>query len=209
MPPGRADIIAAGERIRHYVRQTPVMRIPAGEICPAAIWLKLECHQVSGSFKARGAFNSVLQSSPPAAGLIAASGGNHGIAVATAARACGVPAEIFVPTITPPTKLASLQATGANVVQTGADYAESLSAMKARQHKTGAMNVHAYDQSSVLAGQGTLTAEFERQVDNWSRLLIAIGGGGLIGGAMAWLGANQKLIGVEPEACTNDDRSTC
>lgn len=174
------------------------MRLPAGDICAATVWLKLECFQLSGSFKARGAFNTVLQSSIPEAGLIAASGGNHGIAVATAARVAGVPAEIFVPLIASPAKVAALHATGASVVQTGSDYAESLAAMKSRQAETGAIDIHAYDQPSVLAGQGTLTAEIETQSSSWSKLLIAIGGGGLIGGAMAWLNGDRPIIGVEP-----------
>jgi len=174
------------------------MRLPPGEICAAAVWLKLECLQRSGSFKVRGAFNTLLQSTPPPSAVIAASGGNHGIAVATASRACGCPAEIFVPTIASPAKIRALRDTGARVVQVGADYAESLAAMQARQRQTGAVAIHAYDQPSVLAGQGTLTAELAAQTADWSKLIVAVGGGGLIGGAMAWLGGDREVLGVEP-----------
>lgn len=200
--PTRADIAAAARRIAGRVRETPVLDPGSGAFgTEAAVILKLELLQHSGSFKARGAFNAMLSGPVPAAGVIAASGGNHGAAVAFAARATGVPAEIFVPTIAAPAKVARLRDYGATVVQTGAAYAEARAAAAARKAETGALWVDAYDASATVAGQGTVAAEFERQAPGLDTLLVAVGGGGLIGGIAAWTCGSVRLVGVETEGC--------
>ena len=161
------------------------------------ITLKLESLQHSGSFKARGAFNSLLSETVPAAGVIAASGGNHGAAVAYAAKTLGHTAEIFVPTIAAAQKLARLEQYGAATFQVGDNYAETLAACEARQQQTGAMGVHAYDSAGTIAGQGTIAREFEQQVDGIDTMLVAVGGGGLISGVASWFEDRAKVIAVE------------
>ena len=163
--------------------------------------LKLELLQHAGSFKPRGAFNRLLSADRPAAGVIAASGGNHGAAVAYAARALGVTAEIFVPTLTPAAKVARITSYGARVVQIGATYAEALAASRDRQAATGALEVHAYDHPDVLAGQGTVGREFEQDAPDLTHILVATGGGGLIGGIASWYAGSASVISVEPEGC--------
>ena len=156
----RADIAAAASRIASHVRHTPVLRVAGVELgVPCPVTLKLELLQHAGSFKPRGAFNRLLSDRLPEAGVIAASGGNHGAAVAYAARALGVPAEIFVPALTPAAKVARIASYGAQVVQTGETYAEALAASRLRQSETGALEVHAYDHPAVLAGQGRRQAD--------------------------------------------------
>jgi len=210
MPPAmttRAEIAAAAARIAPHIRRTPVIALPGEAIgAPCAVTLKLEQMQVSGSFKARGAFNALLSlppgEAPGGVGVIAASGGNHGAAVAHAAGALGVRAEIFVPAIAAPAKVARIRAAGATAVQGGATYAEALAASEARRAATGAAAIHAYDQPEVLAGQGTLARELEADAPGLTHLLIAVGGGGLIGGAAAWLaGTDTEVIAVEPDGC--------
>jgi threonine dehydratase len=200
----RAAIAAAYRRISAYVRRTPVLHLPAGDIGPAAA-LKLELLQHAGSFKPRGAFNRILAAREagelPAAGVIAASGGNHGAAVAYAARALGLTAEIFVPELTPPAKRARIESCGARLVRTGATYAEALEASRVRGAATGAMEVHAYDHPDVLAGQGTTAMEFEADAPGLTHMLVATGGGGLIGGMAAWLAGGVEVISVEPRGC--------
>jgi len=196
----RQEIRAAAVRIAPYVRRTPVIEVEAGRFgTPGPIVLKLECLQHAGSFKPRGAFNRILSSAVPPSGLIAASGGNHGLAVAYAARELGHRAEIFVPTIAAPVKVERLRALGAVVNVIGAVYAEALAACVARQRETGALEVHAYDQPEVIAGQGTTGREFEQQAPDLDTVLVAVGGGGLIGGIAAWYGGSVKIVGVEPE----------
>jgi threonine dehydratase len=198
----RADIAAAAMRIATHVRHTPLLRLAGAELglgCPVV--LKLELLQHTGSFKPRGAFNRLLSAERPAAGVIAASGGNHGAAVAYAARALGVTAEIFVPQLTPPTKVARIASYGARVVQTGETYAEALAASRTRQAETGALEVHAYDHPAVLAGQGTVGREFEMDAPDLTHVLVATGGGGLIGGIAAWYAGSAAIISVEPEGC--------
>ena len=163
--------------------------------------MKLELLQHTGSFKPRGAFNRLLTATPPTAGVVAASGGNHGAAVAYAARSLGITAEIFVPTGTPAAKLARLAGYGARVVRGGDSYAEALIASRERQAETGALEVHAYDDFDVLAGQGTVGWEFEQDAPNLTHVLVASGGGGLIGGIAAWYAGSAEIISVEPEAC--------
>ena len=163
--------------------------------------LKLELLQHAGSFKPRGAFNRLLGAVIPASGVIAASGGNHGAAVAYAARALGVAAEIFVPAATPAAKVARIASYGALIVQQGDTYAEALLASRQRQADTGALEVHAYDHEDVLAGQGTVGREFEQDAPDLTHILVATGGGGLIGGIAAWYAGSAAVISVEPEGC--------
>ncbi|EFH09077.1 pyridoxal-phosphate dependent protein, partial [Pseudoroseomonas cervicalis ATCC 49957] len=197
-----AAIRAAARRLAPWIRRTPLLHLPADALgTPCDVTLKLELLQASGSFKPRGAFNRMLSNPLPAAGVIAASGGNHGAAVAYAARALGVPAEIYVPEITGPAKLARIRAYGATLVQTGASYDEARQASEARAAETGALLVHAYDQEEVLAGQGTLGLELEEQAPALTHILLATGGGGLIGGVAAWYGERAEIVSVEPEAC--------
>jgi threonine dehydratase len=198
----RAEIAAAASRIASHVRHTPVLRVAGADLGVAyPVTLKLELLQHSGSFKPRGAFNRLLSNPPPAAGVIAASGGNHGAAVAYAARALSVPAEIFVPVLTPQAKVARIASYGARVVQTGETYAEALTASRDRQSETGALEVHAYDHADVLAGQGTVAREFEQDAPELTHVLVATGGGGLIGGMAAWYAGSARIISVEPEGC--------
>ncbi len=194
----RDAIEAAAERIAGRVRVTPCVEL---ESDAGPVVLKLECLQHSGSFKARGAFNALLSQAVPAAGVIAASGGNHGAAVAFAARALGVAAEIFVPEISSPAKLQRIRDYGARVTVTGADYAEAYAASQQRAAASGALVVHAYDQEATLAGQGTVAREFLAQAPGLDTLLVAVGGGGLIGGMAAWCHAagGPKVVAVEPE----------
>ena len=196
----RTEIQDAGRRIAMHVRRTPVLALEEKAFgLDARIFFKLECLQHTGSFKPRGAFNCILSSPVAEAGVIAASGGNHGAAVAYAAHKLGHRAEIFVPTITPRNKLDRLRQYGATISITGANYSEALAASRERATQTGAISIHAYDDARVLAGQGTLGMEFEEQVRGLDSVLIAVGGGGLIGGAAAWYQDRVRLIGVEPE----------
>jgi threonine dehydratase len=195
----RKLVAEAAERISSYVRHTPVLTGDVGT--ESTVTLKLELLQHAGSFKPRGAFNRLLTATIPAAGVIAASGGNHGAAVAYAARALGVIAEIFVPAGTPAAKVARIRSYGALVVQGGETYAEALLAARCRLTETGALEVHAYDQAAVLAGQGTVGRELERDAPDLTHILVATGGGGLIGGIAAWYAGSVRVISVEPEGC--------
>jgi threonine dehydratase len=198
----RKDIAAATARIGSYVRHTPVLCLAARELgLDYPLTLKLELLQHTGSFKPRGAFNHLLSVSVAPAGVIAASGGNHGAAVAYVARALGATAEIFVPAVTPDTKVKRIASYGARVVQTGATYAEALAASRDRQAATGALEVHAYDHPAVLAGQGTVGREFEQDAPELTHVLVAAGGGGLIGGIAAWYAGSAAVVSVEPEGC--------
>lgn len=192
------DVLDAAGRIEGHVLRTPVLEISPG------LLLKLELLQHSGSFKVRGAFNRILSAGAlPPAGVIAASGGNHGLAVAHAARALGVRAEIFVPEVTSPVKVAGLKALGAHTTQTGAIYSEAAEAAAKRAAETGALAVHAYDQAEVLAGQGTTGLEIMEQTGGVDTVVVAVGGGGLAGGIT--LGARAggdapRIVAVEPYA---------
>jgi threonine dehydratase len=193
--------LAAG-RIASYVRATPTIALePHAFGSSALITLKLELLQHTGSFKPRGAFNRMLSTPLPEAGVIAASGGNHGAAVAYAARQLGCLAEIFVPEPTPDIKVDRLRRYGARVTLVGASYAEAYAASRERAAQTGALEVHAYDQPEVLAGQGTLARELEFQAPDLDTVLVAVGGGGLIGGVAAWYAGRTRVVGVEPERC--------
>jgi threonine dehydratase len=204
-PVTRDDVAAAAARVAGRVRRTPVLRLAGADLgLPHPVALKLELLQVAGSFKPRGAFNRILSAGPlPAAGAVAASGGNHGAAVACAARALGVPAEIFVPEIANAAKQALIASYGARLVVGGAAYDEARLASERRAAETGALLVHAYDQPEVLAGQGTVAAEFEEDAPDLTHLLVAVGGGGLLGGIAAWHAGRggAEVVGVEPEGC--------
>jgi threonine dehydratase len=199
--PDRDAIRAAAARIAGDVRRTPLWRLPGaalGVAC-AEVWLKLEQLQRGGSFKARGMFNRLrAQPALPAAGVVVASGGNAGIAVATAAQALGLPCEVFVPELTTAAKRTALAALGARVVVGGAAYAEALAAAQARQRATGALWMHAYDQPEVVAGAGTLALEIEEDAGLPDRVLVSVGGGGLIAGVAAWFDGRCRVEALEP-----------
>ena len=195
----RSDVEAAWGLIRAHVRRTPIIELPAGSLgVTAPLALKLESLQVSGTFKGRGAFHKLLASTVPAAGIIAASGGNHGAAAAYAARALGHKAEIFVPTIAAPAKVARLRSYGAVVHQIGAVYAEARAASAKRAAETGALIVPAYEDEVVFAGAGSVALEFAEQAE-FDTLLIAVGGGGLIAGCAAAVGSVKKIVAVETD----------
>ena len=192
-------VAAAYVRIKPHVRHTPAIELPAGAFgLPCKLVLKLESLQYSGTFKGRGAFHKLLVSAPGLAGVIAASGGNHGAAVAYAARALGHRAEIFVPTISAPAKVERLKSYGATVHQVGAVYAEARAASETRAKETGALMVAAYDDPEVFVGAGTTALEFELQ-SAFDTLMVAVGGGGLIAGCALWCGARVKVVAVETE----------
>jgi len=202
LPVTPLDIEAAAARLVGHVRETPIMHVPGREVgVPGQLTWKLEQLQHSGSFKARGAFNRILTARVGSAGVIAASGGNHGAAVAYAARALGYTAEIFVPEISNPVKIERLRAYGARVHVTGQSYAEALAASEERAAATGALVVHAYDQPEVIAGQGTAGRELERQAPGLDTVLVAVGGGGFIAGIAAWYAGRVRVVAVEPHAC--------
>jgi threonine dehydratase len=184
--------------IHPYIRRTPVLDWAGNGFAPGRMTLKLELHQHAG--KARGAFAHLLTRDIPAAGVVAASGGNHGAAVAYAAQKRGVPATIFVPTISSPAKVARIRDFGAQLMIGGDSYADALEASQAWQKKSGALVIHAFDQRETMLGQGTLALEFEEQAPKLDTLLVAVGGGGLIGGIAAWHGGKVRVVGVEPEA---------
>ena len=200
----RAEIEAASKRIAGYVRTTPVLFMEEGAWdLDAQVVLKLEQLQHTGSFKPRGAFNRILSNTVPQAGVIAASGGNHGIAVVYVAQRLGYRAEIFVPQACSPVKVERLRSYGAQVNIVGATYADALLASSERALQTGALVVHAYDQPEVVIGQGTLGYELARQAPELDTILLAVGGGGLIGGVAAWFAGNVRIIGVEPESASS------
>jgi threonine dehydratase len=198
----RAAISIAAARLSPHVRRTPVIQVSDKAIpLRLPMTLKLELLQHTGSFKPRGAFNRFLCATIPDAGVITASGGNHGAAVAYAAQTLGVKAEIYVPAGTPATKVNRIAGYGARVIQGGAAYADALAASRIRLAETGALEVHAYDHEDVLAGQGTVGREFEIDAPDLTHILVATGGGGLIGGVAAWYAGSAAVISVEPEGC--------
>ena len=196
----RATIELAGRRICDDVRRTPLWRLPGHQLGldVAEVWLKLEQLQVSGSFKARGMFNRMRSLPLPAAGVVIASGGNAGIAVATAAQAMGVPCEVFLPEVSPPAKRAKLAALGAKVTVEGALYPQALEASLRRQAQTGALLMHAYDQPEVVVGAGTLGLEIEQEAGLPDRVLVSVGGGGLVAGLAAWFESRAHVDALEP-----------
>ena len=203
----REAIAAVEPLIRPYVRRTPVVRVDRADfgLEPGPLVLKLEQLQHSGSFKARGAFANLLLRDVPAAGVVAASGGNHGAAVAYAAMTLGIPARIFVPEVSSPAKIDRIRGYGADLVVSGDTYADALEASQAWVAASGAMPVHAYDQIETMLGAGSLAVELERQtadVDTGTSadtVIASVGGGGLLAGVAAACGGRVRAVGVEPE----------
>jgi threonine dehydratase len=199
--------IGATERlIRPHIRKTAVVETGGCDFGLAVnrISFKLELGQHTGSFKPRGAFANLLSRTLPAAGVVAASGGNHGLAVAFAARKLGVPATIFVPSVASPVKMAKIRSYGAELVVVGDRYADALAASRCRADTSGALEIHAYDSVETLLGQGTVGLELNQQAPDLDAILVAVGGGGLIGGIAAYFSGRIadrtiKVIGVEPE----------
>lgn len=200
-PVTRPMIEEAAARIAGHARVTPVMRLGPGALGTAAdVSLKLECLQHAGSFKTRGAFNNLLSLAVPAAGVSAASGGNHGAAVAYAAMKRGVKATIFVPEISPAAKIEAIRRFGAEVVVGGAQYDDAQAACDRFVAQTGALKIHPFAAKETIAGQGTLGREWDLQEPDLDTVLVAVGGGGLISGIASWFaGGKVKVVGVEPE----------
>lgn len=194
------EIARAATRIAGHVRRTPVIRAE-GLGLDFPVEIKLEQMQHTGSFKARGAFNTLLSGPVPAAGLVAASGGNHGAAVSHAARALGHRARIYVPELAGASKIALIEGLGADLQVVPGAYANALEAARAYEASTGAAQIHAYDAPATVAGQGTCMAEWEAQGLEADTVLIAVGGGGLIAGALGWLAGRRRVVAVEPEDC--------
>ena len=194
------DIRATYRLIAPYIRKTPIFRLDAADfgLEPFEIVLKLEFMQHAGSFKTRGAFANLLTRDIPTAGVVAASGGNHGAAVANAARRLGVRARIHVPTISSPAKINRIRSYGAQLEVAGDYYADALALSKVYAKETGALEIHAFDQRETMLGQGTVGLELEEQAGEIDTVLCAVGGGGLIGGLATWFQSRVRLIGVEP-----------
>ena len=211
----RADIERVYPIIAPHIRRTPIVTVSGAEfgLLPFStpgrtrgsapknfgITLKLEQLQHAGSFKTRGAFANLLTRNPPKAGVVAASGGNHGAAVAYAAMKLGLPARIFVPTVSSPAKIDRIRSYGADLTVVGERYAEALAASLEWSTSSGAMPVHAFDQIETIAGQGTLGLELSQQAPDLDTVLVAVGGGGLIGGIAAWYASKTRVVAVEPE----------
>ncbi len=198
------DIRAARERIAPHVRRTPVLETPSPFDGAPPVSLKLECLQVSGSFKARGAFHNLLTRRPPAAGCATASGGNHGAAVAYAAKKLGVKARVFVPEIATRAKIARIRAYGAEAVIGGRSYADAQERCDADVAESGALMIHPYDAYETIAGAGTVALEWEEDLARLAlpaldTVLVAVGGAGLIAGVAAWFAGRVRVVGVEPE----------
>ncbi len=197
----RGEIRAAYELIRPHLRRTPILTLEGQDagLPIESLVLKLELFQHSGSFKSRGAFTNLLIREVPGVGVVAASGGNHGAAVAYAARKLGKPARIFVPVVSSPSKIERIRSYGAELVVVGDRYADSLAAAEAWAAQSGALTIHAFDQRETLLGQGTVALEMSEQAPEIDTLLVAVGGGGLIGGIASWYSGDVKIVGVEPE----------
>jgi threonine dehydratase len=197
----RSDIARVYPVIAPHIRRTPIVTISGAEfgLPPFPLTLKLEQMQHAGSFKTRGAFANLLTRHPPKAGVVAASGGNHGAAVAYAAMRLNLPAHIFVPTVSSPAKIDRIRLYGADLTVIGDRYAEAFAASVEWSQTSGAMPVHAFDQIETLTGQGTLALELSQQAPELDTVLVAVGGGGLIGGIAAWYSSNTRVVAVEPE----------
>src|SRR5215218_4344900 len=191
-----SEMIAQCERvIRPFIRRTPVLEVDGAEFgLPGhTLTLKLELLQHSGAFKARGAFANLLTREVPNAGVVAASGGNHGAAVAYAAMKLGKPAKIFVPSVSSPAKIARIREYGADLTVGGDSYADALAASEAWQQQSGALPVHAFDQNETIMGQGTIGLELEEQLPDIDTVLVAVGGGGMVAGIAAWYAGRIKV----------------
>ena len=196
-----AAIRAAHERLSPHIRRTPLLDVDGADFGLDGVRLafKLEFLQHAGSFKTRGAFNSLLSRQVPSAGVVAASGGNHGAAVAYAAMKLARPATIFVPTVSSPAKQAQIRGYGAHLRVGGERYADALAASELFVRESGALPIHAYDQWETMQGQATVAVELEEQAPQLDALLVAVGGGGLVGGIAAWYAGRMPVVGVEPE----------
>ena len=199
---GRDEIAQTKRLIRPHIRRTPIIEADAADfgLTTARLSFKLELLQHAGSFKTRGAFTNLLTREVPPAGVVAASGGNHGVAVAYASMKLGIPATIFVPTISSPAKIQRIRDYRAELVVTGDRYADALAASEVWAQQSRGLSIHAYDQRETLLGQGTIGLEIEQQSPDIDTLLVAVGGGGLIAGIAAWFVGRVKVVGVEPEA---------
>ena len=200
MPITRAEIEAAHARIAPHIRRTPVLTMGSAFGHDGPVSLKLEFLQHAGSFKTRGAFNTLLSKEVPAAGVAAASGGNHGAAVAYAAKQLGVKARIFVPEISSPAKIAVIRSHGAEVVIGGARYADAQAACDLYVEESGALRIHPFGAESTMIGQGTAALEWEQDVPALDTVLVAVGGGGLISGVASWWAGRVKVVGVDRRA---------
>lgn len=187
--------------IRPHIRRTPVVEVDGADfgLRGVPLTLKLELLQHTGSFKTRGAFANLLMRQAPPVGVVAASGGNHGVAVAYAARQLARPATVFVPSVSSEAKRQLIRGYGARLEIAGDRYADSLAASQEFAARTGALAIHAYDQPETMLGQGSTALEFEEQAPGLDTVLIACGGGGLIGGMAAWFAGRIRIVGVEPE----------
>jgi len=196
----RDHIARVAALIRPYIRLTPIVEISGSDfgLEPHRLTFKLELLQFASSFKTRGAFANLLLRSVPDVGVVAASGGNHGAAVAYAAQRLGVRAKIYVPTVSSPAKIARIRRYGAELVIVGESYADALAASDVWAAESGALSIHAFDQIETLIGQGTLAMELESQARELDTILVAVGGGGLIGGILAWFERRVRIVGVEP-----------
>jgi threonine dehydratase len=196
------DVAKTYSTIQPYLRRTPVVQVELTDLDPgaprSAVTLKLELLQCAGSFKARGAFANLLLRDIPPAGVVAASGGNHGVAVAYAARRLDVPARIFIPTVSARAKVDRIRELGADLVVGGDRYADALAAARAWTADSGALDVPAFDQRETLLGQGSVGLELEQQVDGLDTVLVPVGGGGLIAGIAGYLTRDARVVGVEP-----------
>ncbi len=197
----REGIAATEPKIRPYIRRTPVLETDLRDfgLAAAPVTFKLELTQHAGSFKTRGAFANLLLRQTPAVGVVAASGGNHGAAVAYAAKQRGVPARIFVPSISSPAKIQRIKDYGAELEVGGDRYADALAASEQWRAQSGALPIHAFDQVETMLGAGSVALELEQQAPDLDTVLVAVGGGGLIGGVAAWYAGRARVIGVEPE----------
>ena len=197
----RQAIISVDARIRPYLRHTPVVWADRADfgLAPGPLVLKLEHLQHAGSFKARGAFANLLLRDIPGAGVVAASGGNHGAAVSYAARALGVPARIYVPAISSAAKVARIRGYGAHLVIAGDTYADALAASQQWASGGGALTVHAYDQAETILGAGTVATELAQQAPAAATVLASVGGGGLLAGIAAGYDGQVRVVGAEPE----------
>ena len=212
----RHDIERVYPVIAPHIRRTPVVTVSGADfgLAPFSVTLKLEQLQHAGSFKTRGAFANLLTRDPPKSGVVAASGGNHGAAVAYAAMTLGLPARIFVPTVSSPAKIDRIRSYGADLTVIGERYAEALAASLEWSKSSGAMPVHAFDQVETMTGQGTLALELSQQAPELDTVLVAVGGGGLIGGIAAWYESKTRVIAanaVQPPGSTtsrNDSHNT-
>src|SRR3954466_9258863 len=203
----RSEIERVYPIITPHIRRTPILAISGADfgLGPFSLTLKLEQLQHAGSFKTRGAFANLLTRKPPAAGVVAASGGNHGAAVAYAAMTLGIPARIFVPTVASPAKIDRIRSYGADLTVIGERYAEALAASIEWTKTSGAMPVHAFDQAETMMGAGTLALELSQQAPELDTVLVAVGGGGLIGGIAAYYESKTRVVAVEPEGAPTLD----